>query len=151
MPRSRTAEIDDQGDDPDERIVVLETGHDVQGDEAQDLAVVVGHDHRRIIAVEPAQARFDGGRTGRVALFGEQRCDTRSVGSRRGAQGDVGFDHGSDGTRSALGGNDSGGPTRIMNGPQGGPLRTSLAGPSGPLPARIESVPGSGSRLGTRR
>ena len=103
MPRSRTAESTTRATIRTNEFVLLETRHHVHRDEAQDLAVMVGHDDRRLVRAELAEPGFDRGRTNRIALIGEQGCDPGRVGDGRGAQGDIGLDHGSDGTRSSAG------------------------------------------------
>ena len=43
------AGIDDEGEDPHDPVVVLEARQRVEGDEAEDRAVVLGHDDLRVL------------------------------------------------------------------------------------------------------
>ena len=55
-PRSRTPGVDDEGQDPGERVVVLEARHHVDGDEAEDLAGILGDDHLPVAATRTARS-----------------------------------------------------------------------------------------------
>ena len=65
--------IDDEREDAHDPVVVLEARHGVEGDEAEQRAVVLGHDDPGIGRGEAPQPDDDVARAGRVALVGEQR------------------------------------------------------------------------------
>ena len=80
MPRSRRPGVDDEGEDADDPVVVLEARQGVEGDEAEDVAVVLRDDDLANGRREALEPLGDVARAGWVALVGEQRGDRLGVG-----------------------------------------------------------------------
>ena len=74
------AGVDDEGEDPDDPVVVLEPRQGVEGDEPEERAVVLGDDDPGVGRGEALEPGDDVARPGRVALVGEQRGDGLGVG-----------------------------------------------------------------------
>src|SRR4029078_5130531 len=69
------ASVDDEGDDPDDPVVMLEAGQCAERDEPEHRAVVLGADALGVVVREPLEAGDDVARSGRIALVGEQGRD----------------------------------------------------------------------------
>src|SRR3954447_3763476 len=123
------ARIDDQGDDPDDPIVVLEPRDHVDGEEAEDLAAEVRHHDAGVRRPKPFQALDDVAGAGRIALACEESGDRVRVLGSGVADGDGRgclLAHGS--MVSARGGS----RTTITCGPNRESPRTSACRPKGP-------------------
>src|SRR3954447_8624387 len=119
------AGVNHERDDPDDRVVVLESRQCGEGDEPEQGVLVLGDDDLCVVGSEPVEAGDDIAGTGRVALVREQRRDRLGVG--RGCTPEL--DGGLVGHARMV---PAPSATRSRCGPVSGSPRTSLSGPSGP-------------------
>ena len=113
-PALARAGVDDQRQHAQDPVVVLEAGHRVERDEAQQRLLVLRDQDARMVRREAAEALDDVARAGRVALVGEEGGDGLGIGLGGGPDGQGGVGHGGDGTAS----------TKSRWGPASGPPST---------------------------
>src|SRR6188508_2140816 len=71
--------VDDESEDAEDPVVVLEAGQCVDGDEAEERAIVLGDDDTCLWRVEAFEPGDDVARAGGIALVSEHRGDRLGV------------------------------------------------------------------------